>query len=54
MAVSIAQGEGVRDLMKRITNVVGDAEYNARRTAQTETTRVYNQAFVDTEHEAVE
>ncbi len=52
MAIAIINGESQEKMMKRIRDVVGNAEYNARRTAQTERTRIQAQATHETATEA--
>lgn len=52
MAIAIINGESQQKMMKRIRDVVGNAEYNARRTAQTERTRIQAQATHETATEA--
>lgn len=55
LGASIAAGESRTKLMQRILNVVGNAQYNAKRTAQTELNRVRNQSLYEADqyiHEA--
>lgn len=52
MAIAIINGESQQKMMERIRNVVGNASYNAQRTAQTERTRIQAQATHETATEA--
>lgn len=52
MAIAIINGESQEKMMKRISDVVGNAFYNAKRTAQTERTRIQAQATHETATEA--
>lgn len=52
MAVAIINGESQIKMAERIRNVVGNALYNAKRTAQTERTRIQAQATHETATEA--
>ena len=54
LAQSIIKGEGQEKVIQRIKNVVGEADYNAKRTAQTECTRVRAQARQEAAEEAEE
>lgn len=54
MAQSVILGESQEKIIKRIHGVVGNTAYNARRTAQTERTRIQSQASYDTATEAAE
>ena len=52
MAQAAILGESQEKIIKRIQKVTGQAEYQARRVAQTERTRVQSQARADALHEA--
>lgn len=54
LAQAILKGEGQEKIARRIRNVVGEANYNAERTAQTESTRVRAQARQEAAEEAEE
>lgn len=54
MAQAIMLGESQTKVIKRIRDVVGNAQYNAKRTAQTEGTRIRSQARERAQQEAAE
>ena len=54
MAQAAILGESQEKIIKRIQKVTGQAEYQARRVAQTERNRVQSQARADAMHEAAQ
>ena len=52
LAQATTLGESQRDIIKRIRNVTGQSQYQAKRVAQTERTRIQSQGRADTLDEA--